>query len=600
MNTQLNALTDWVLTTRQHNLWLDNEADALLRRLQWWKLARYYASAAIQADPASVLRSATSAPFSSQLVELLANDQKRINILLDGATLDYSSHILQCLEETSLAVRFTDKPQTSHGPYVLTLTLLSASDKARRLLALHAATVSDDDFRQCLTQLEKRRLPSPQGIIDSLAFLAITDAWTECVSSTPLLSPTRVLKASELAPFLNQNDLTKLVALFWNNVPSVTAQWQHHLQIQNLLNKSRQVIAPARTIITSSVISHLASSQSGTDRSLSQIEVIPVCPLIEGIPSPAVSIQRQTLFDACREITLMTAYSDIQRPTHDIVILPDGPFWRVDLPFALSEEAMLPQQQEHCFSLLRTHLAFLRQNAPLTRQAAEALLRVLQARSDRHGELLDGLAINEQQLEQVADAVACASEPSVLPFTMNLLDETLNAEVGSNEDNFAARAWRCWINHIREKGFDMALADRCGLTPEELQLLCQIVILTSYETYLQHHLTNELEDFAGHPAARIGCAARILNEFTTWLGYNRIAPEARPQSKINQGTTLFSPLSNTMRHAPLPCLEAVAHSNIAWLGDWLIALVNRAITLPNGYGLTAEQSRELDKILPQP
>lgn len=598
MNNQLNTLIDWVQATRQHNEWLDNEADALLRRLQQWQLVRYYASAAMQADPACVLRSATQAPFSSQLAELLANDQQRITIMLDGTTLEYSSHILPCLSETSLAVRFTDKQQPCHGPYVLTLTLMSTSDKARRLIALHAATVREEDFRQCLTQLEKRKLPSQQGIIDSLEFLSITDIWAQCVSFSHLLSPTLVLRASELVPFLNQEDLTKMMALFWGGSSSATTQWRQHLHIQTLLEHAPQVIVPARAIITSCVISHLAVPQSITDRPPSQMEDIPVCPLIEGVPLPVVSLQRQTLFDACREITLKIAPSNTRLSTQDIVILPASPLYRFDLPYTLNEDVTFSQQQEKCFSLIRSHLNYLCQHDGLTQQAAEALLRALQTRSDRHGELLDGLAINEQALEPLTYPSVPECEPSVFRFAMNLFDETLVSESTMSEDNFAARAYRCWINHIREKGFDVLLAERCGLAQEELQSVCQILILTSYKTDMRGHLANALVGFESNSVASMYCATRILNEFTTWLGYDRIAAKERPQSKINHGTTLFSPPSHIMRHAPLPNLDTVVHSNISWLGDWLIALLNRATELPSIYGLTAEQRRELGEILP--
>lgn len=598
MNTQLNALIDWVQTTRQHNVWLDYEADALLRRLQQWKLARYYGGAAMQAEPACVLHSTTPAPFSSQLAELLTNDPQRIAIMLDGAKLDYGSHILPCLSETSLAVRFTDRPQISHGPYVLTLTLLSASDKARRLMALHGVAVREDAFRQCLTQLEKRKLSSPAGIIDSMAFLSIIDGWAQCVSSSHSLSPALVLQAGELVPFLNQEDFSKMMALFWDATSSASTQWQQHLHIQTLLEHAPQVIAPARTIITSCVISHLAAPQSINERPPSQMEDIPVCPLIEGIPLPAVSVQRQTLFDACREITLSVSPSDARRSTRDIVILPDDPVCKIDLPYALNNDATSSQQQEKCFSLIQSHLDYLSQNEGFTQQAAEALLRALQEQSDRHGELLDGLAINERTLEGLDEISASTREPSVLPFAIDLLDETPAAESVSAENSFAARAYRCWINHIREKGFDVALAERSGLAPEELQSVCQILILTSYKIDLRGQLENTLEGFEGHPAASICCAARILNEFTTWLGYDHIAAQERPQSKINPGTTLFSPPISVTHNTPLPGLGTAVHSNIVWLGDWLIALLNRAITVVGGDGLTAEQRRELDKISP--
>lgn len=597
MNTQLNALTAWVQTTRQQNLWLDNEADMLLARLQQWQLARYYANVALEAEPALVIQSLTAEPFSPKLVELLGNEQQRIKVFLDSATLDYVSHILPCLSETSLAVRFTDKPQVSHGPYVLTLTLMRASDKARRLVSLHAATINEDDFSQCLTLLEHRKLPSSSGIIDTLEFLSVVDVWRQSTALQAYLSPTQLLQASEIAPFLSQDDLTTLMAYFWNNMPTATAQWRHHLQIQKQFSYARQVIAPARTVITSYVISHLSSYQTGGEPSLAQTEEIPVCPMITGAPLPAVSIQRKALFEACREITIVTNSADSRLSAHDIVVIPDSLSCRFDLPFSLGDESALLQQQERSFDSLRTHLNCFLHNQALEKKEAESLLKILQSRSDRHGELLDGLAIQEQQLNKLADSSLSASEPSVLPFAINLLDEAPEDQAFNREDNFAARAYRCWINHIRDKGFDAALANRCGITLADLQQLCQIMIWTSYETNLQQYLATALVDFSGNADASICCATRILNEFITWLGYDCMPSEDRPLSKINQGTTLFTPPKDIMRDAALPHLDTVMNSNITWLGDWLIALLNRAQVVPEHYGLTDEQKHQLEDIL---
>ncbi|CNI14875.1 putative virulence factor [Yersinia massiliensis] len=209
---------------------------------------------------------------------------------------------------------------------------------------------------------------------------------------------------------------------------------------------------------------------------------------------------------------------------------------------------------------------------------AEKLLRALQASSDRHGELLCELTINEQAFEAIRRQPETPEGSAILPSTINLFgDDDTSLACGIDEKGFAARAYRHWINHIREKGFDAELALRCGLTPQQLQMLCHVLIQASYKTDLQTYLARMIDDLNGNPTARAYCTKMVLNEFITWLGYDRVAPEMRPNSHIHRDSVLFSPLSPLLREAPLAELDNQVHSNIVWLGDWLIALYSRTL-----------------------
>lgn len=213
-------------------------------------------------------------------------------------------------------------------------------------------------------------------------------------------------------------------------------------------------------------------------------------------------------------------------------------------------------------------------DAMFTVHEAEKLLRALQASSDRHGELLCELTINEQAFEAIRLQPETPEGSAILPSTINLFGDDTSLACGVDEKGFAARAYRHWINHIREKGFDAELALRCGLTPQQLQMLCHVLIQASDKTDLQTYLARMIDDLKGDPIARAYCTKMVLNEFITWLGYDRVAPEMRPNSHIHRDSALFSPL---LREAPLAELDNQVHSNIVWLGDWLIALYNRTL-----------------------
>lgn len=596
MMTKLNRLINRIQTISQDNAWLDNEADALIGRLQQYKLNLYHAAAALPAARDRILLSTTPEPFSDELVEYLANDQQSINIILDDLTLDYQTHILPCLSKTSLAVRFTDSQPHCYGPYVLTFTLMSPGEKMARLINRYPSVIREDDFRHKLTELEDRKLPESQGIIDPMAFLSAAAIRGKCLPSSQSLSPVLMFRASELAPFLDKEDLTHLLSSFWGDDPSAISQWLQYLHTKDILKNAPQVIAPTRAIIATGMVSDQYSPLSGTEYGTTYIEDIPICPLADGIPLPAISLPRQNLFDISKEVTLTIAHSTPHSSCKNTVIFPADPYFAFSGFNRQSDNVKFRRQKENDASLFRTHLDFLCRNEPFTKQETEDLLRTLQTRSDRHGELLDGLIIDESMLKTLSYPSASHDESSVFPGTINLLDDVHPGRT-KTAGKFAAKVYQLWINHIRDQGFNDTLKSRSGLTARELSMLSQIVIQASYEANLQEYLMYALEDFDSNAVAGICCATRVLNEFITWLGYNFIPSENRPLSKMNTDSALFTPPDRVMNNTPLLCSDNTVSGNIIWLGDWLIALSNRAVMLPDGYGLTAAQRKDLNKIL---
>lgn len=597
--TKPDALISWVQNTRQQNTWLDNEADALLLFLQQLKLEQHSADAALQAPPTLGVHIPSMSTITPQLIDILADDNQRIEIVLDGTTLDYQAHILPSLIDTPMAVRFTHRRSEGEDPYILPLTLMSPSDMACHLIAHHGAFVREEAISAHLSLLEARKSPILQSHISGSEMHIIIETWQHHVSSQQPLSPALRLQAGELAPFLNREDLTQLLALFWNNDSDITFRWSQHLHILQRLNNSSQILAPARLIIETFMSPDQAFLRPLKEDKTSRDETISVCPILDGVIFSAVSLPRHTLLNACREMTLTLANSDLDLAGMDILAFAGEDLYRFNLlPTDPRDVKSSRQQQQEKWDLeLQAHFYHLRHTMTFTVNEAEELLRALQARSDRHGELLNELAITEQALETIIIQSDQEGESTVLPFIINLLDDDDSSLIlDKDKSNFATSVYRHWINHIRKKGFDTELAQRCGLTPQQLQMLCHILIQTSYKTGLQTHLANMIDDFKDHPIASVCCSCRILNEFITWLGYDRVTPDMRPESRIHRGTTLFNSPRKTLHDTSLIDLDHQVHSNIAWLGDWLIALYCRTLEPHVEYDLNTAQRHELNAL----
>ncbi|MCU6237579.1 putative virulence factor [Morganella morganii] len=588
MMTKFNTLINRIQTLRPDNIWLNNEADILIDRLLRYKLSLSH-SETVPVTQDHILHSTTPVPFSDELIAHVANDHQCINIMLDNITLDYQADILPNLRNTSLAVRFTDSQPQCYGPYTLTFLLMSPAEKACQLITRYPAAIQEETLRYKITELEERKLQKAQEILDPAEFLSVISLREKCQPASLPLSAALILRISELVPFLSKHDLTDLLSFFWGGDLSATTEWLRYLQAKNTVKNARQVIAPSRTVISSG----LMSDPLTTGEYPACFDDIPLCPLADGVPLSVVPLSRQSLFEISREITLTVARSS----RRDTVIIPDDPFFTFSDFYQQRDDTDLLLQQENDASQLCSHLAFLFRNTPFSEHDIHALIRTLQTRSDRHGELLDGLMIDETLLGALT-YTSSQDESSVFPGTIYFPDEEPAA--GKNKSGgFAAKAWQLWVNHIRKKGFSKTLRKRSGLTDNDLSMLCQILIQAGYQANLQDHLAQTLEGLENNAVAGVCCAARVLNEFVAWLGYSVVHPDERPQSKMNPGAPLFTPSSAAAGDPAFFSSDNTVSGNTIWLGDWLIALSHRAAELPEGYGLTTAQRREMNKILPK-
>lgn len=209
----------------------------------------------------------------------------------------------------------------------------------------------------------------------------------------------------------------------------------------------------------------------------------------------------------------------------------------------------------------------------------EAVIHLLEQHADRHGELIDALLMTPDRLQQ------CWHEHQQTQlrhykrshFRLNLFSENEATLLQDEEETFAGRVYRYWNEHLRQlahTSFPHQPEAGC------MQKICQWISASALQAGLAQKLETALEGYNGVSTASVACASRELNEFITWLGYKTLAPELRPRSRINPGRPIFAPLPPEKNTLPLLRLdEKPSYSNVAYIGDWLVALHARALEL---------------------
>lgn len=203
--------------------------------------------------------------------------------------------------------------------------------------------------------------------------------------------------------------------------------------------------------------------------------------------------------------------------------------------------------------------------------SAEQTVRSLQRIAARHGELLEGLlpAGLVQQLPQT-EAPPITAAPRT-PFDLSVDLFAAPQPQGDSATLTAAHGnafHKAWVNHVRHWTRRADVASHFGISSDTLQQLGDILVVTSYRL----DLAAALEDPA-HTAARVQA---LLGDFITWLGYDAVAVDARPASRVTPGATIFAPAPQ--QHTRLTKLgEQPVHAATQFVYDWLVALYTRAV-----------------------
>jgi len=302
----LQALMAWIDNTRQHAPLLDDDADALLARLQALQ-AKERALDAVQENPACIgLYGHSQAAKAHLLAALCSGGNGRIEIQPGEKTLDYFTHINPGHALCKMALRFTRRSETPDDAFPLRLRLLSEAELVQIFIA-HAH--SQPDLRQVDRSVIEARLFTwkalcqPQSVpgINAGEVGAIARFWRDRVpASRQQMDDNLWYQFARLLPSLDLSARASAWSLLWGEQQELTRQWLALAHILHQTGNARELAAPLSLLVDNFALP--------TDGFLTpDIEVegeVVVHPWAENQLQNAVSIPLATLPLLTRELVL--------------------------------------------------------------------------------------------------------------------------------------------------------------------------------------------------------------------------------------------------------------------------------------------------------
>ncbi|MGJ0628294.1 putative virulence factor [Xenorhabdus bovienii] len=195
------------------------------------------------------------------------------------------------------------------------------------------------------------------------------------------------------------------------------------------------------------------------------------------------------------------------------------------------------------------------------RLISEEILKALQNRAGRHGELLAGLVPQRKALQELYmqeaeldlptegkdanESVAAFGIGSDFDLFSDTPDETVSAH--SHEQEFAHRAIKLWINYLRTVPEQTSMTDFIGLSRSIVEVLVDELITAIQRMNVEGELMKVLANTEQAGVRRekmmerqVSRVMHIMNDFITWLGYQNVPSEKRPASRINKGQPIFA------------------------------------------------------------
>ncbi|MCV9877425.1 putative virulence factor [Brenneria izbisi] len=275
-------------------------------------------------------------------------------------------------------------------------------------------------------------------------------------------------------------------------------------------------------------------------------------------------------------------------------------------------------------------------------RVAETLLKSLQTRTGVHGELLERLLPSRDELRRLylkqqdqpeygpyhaeieeAGTPAVSIDPFGVGIDIDLFaDDPIEPEPQppspvqaldhGYEAGYAHHVYRYWINHLRNLPDNAPLIELLGVTKATVEMLVKELITASIRLNIENSLVGMLVDSEQLGVHRENKADRqvsrvltVLGDFVAWLGFQQIAEELRPASRINRGYKIFAkPEKQTVNFGASQRLTKLAltptNNTAFYIYDWLVGL-NETIIQNAGYSaareVSAKQREQLAAIL---
>ncbi|HAV1647681.1 TPA: virulence effector SrfC [Enterobacter hormaechei subsp. steigerwaltii] len=252
------ALIGWINETRQHAPMLDNEADALLARLNAVSAREEALDRALVSQGSIGLYGHSQAAKAHLLAALCGSGDERLNVTPGQRTFDYFSHINPGHAPTNMAVRFSRASrEVADDAFPLRLRLVTEAELVQLFIT---RTTLDPQIRAVdklviEARLEKwRALRQPQSVPGMTAREVATIArfWQSVVPGAKQhIDDALWHQFALLVPSLDLSTRASVWSLLWGEQQELTQQWLKFAQVLHQTSHASALAAPLSLLVDS-------------------------------------------------------------------------------------------------------------------------------------------------------------------------------------------------------------------------------------------------------------------------------------------------------------------------------------------------------------
>lgn len=252
------ALIGWINETRQHAPMLDNEADALLARLNAVSAREEALDRALVSQGSIGLYGHSQAAKAHLLAALCGSGDERLNVTPGQRTFDYFSHINPGHAPTNMAVRFSRASrEVADDAFPLRLRTVTEAELVQLFIA---RTTLDPQIRAVdklviEARLEKwRALRQPQSVPGMTAREVATIArfWQSVVPGAKQhIDDALWHQFALLVPSLDLSTRASVWSLLWGEQQELTQQWLKFAQVLHQTSHASALAAPLSLLVDS-------------------------------------------------------------------------------------------------------------------------------------------------------------------------------------------------------------------------------------------------------------------------------------------------------------------------------------------------------------
>ncbi len=256
--TTTQALIGWINETRLNAPVLDNDADALLARINAAQAREQAIERAMTRQSSIGLYGHSQSAKAHLLLSLCGSGNGRLNVTPGQRTFDYFSHINPGHALTNMAVRFTrETPEALDEAFPLRLSLVTEAELVQLFIArttLHPQMRAVDKA-VIESRLEKwRGLRQPQSVpgITAQDVGAIARFWQSTVpAAKQQIDDALWHEFAQLVPSLDLSTRASVWSLLWGEQQELTQQWLNLAHVLHQTSHASEIAAPLSLLVDS-------------------------------------------------------------------------------------------------------------------------------------------------------------------------------------------------------------------------------------------------------------------------------------------------------------------------------------------------------------